>query len=168
MTYALGISLPAAGAALETAQGFCPAGADGSGRRGPPGGSPAWSSPATSHWPLATAAGHPVKPSPTQSCLVVPSPTINFPGETPTTRIIRGIREIRGSPNPPSQPSLATSHSPPATPIQYGLIRPNTALNYFGRMGLWPDRGESEGNPREKPIDRLTRHRVCWAVNLGD
>jgi len=67
------------------------------------------------------------------------------------THSIRGIcvylesdsRQVRGrnfSPSvpirvhlwlPPSQPSLTTSHWPLATtaPTQYGLIRPNTALN---------------------------------------
>jgi len=61
------------------------------------------SSLATSHWPLATTA---VKPSQTQSHLVKPSPTFNFPfpggPATPESDSgqVRAIREIRGSPSP--------------------------------------------------------------------
>ncbi len=86
--------------------------------------------------PSPKARPHPVKPSPTQSNLVKPSQTIIFSSLfslTPWQTIpsIRLVREIRGS---PSKPSLATSHRPLATasPAQYGLIRPNTALIVFG------------------------------------
>ena len=68
---------------------------------------------------------------------VKPSQTIMFFGHCSLTlwqtrSSIRLIREISGS---PSQPSLTTSHWPLATtaPAQYGLIRPNTALNFPGK-----------------------------------
>ncbi len=74
-----------------------------------------------------------VRPSQTQSHLVKPSPTLNFPR---TDRIWRKTRKIAQS-VPLSLFLLTTSHWPLATtaPAQYGLIRPNTALNTFCERG---------------------------------
>jgi hypothetical protein len=85
----------------------------------------------------------PVKPSQAQSCLVVPSPTFNFPlperASIGVTRSIRGICAIRGGKNPPNRAhscafvaaSICAHLCASVAPTQYGLIRPNTALNCF-------------------------------------
>jgi hypothetical protein len=111
----------------------------------------------------------PVKPSPTQSHLVKPSPTFNFPlsrgASTRVTRSIRAICGIRGWKSFPIRADLCAFVAAPicvhpcasvapaqsafagpmadrsafarpaaaSPPTQYGLIRPNTALNYFMR-----------------------------------
>ncbi len=185
MTYAVGISLPAAGVALGTAQGVRPAGADRSGRRGSPGGSPSQ----TAIQRLRGGRGssraavvsriEPVKPSPTQSNLVKPSPTINFRRKRRNWlknpkrgHFLQPSHPVRrrpgegGSPpatTPPTQPTFAGP-----TAGTYGLIRPNTALIIFEKKGCaGPIEADCGDGPREKPIDRVARHRVCWAVNLG-
>jgi hypothetical protein len=119
-------------------------------RRGSPGGSP--SRLATSHSPLPTTA---VKPSPTQSHLVKPSPTFNFrPSSRPpayATASIRGICVIRGRNSSPFVPIRVDLWLPPSTQpafakasaAQYGLIRPNTALNSPGKAGS----GQKEPTP---------------------
>jgi hypothetical protein len=78
--------------------------------------------------PPATAA------DPTQSCLVVPSRAFDFPRK----RRNGAKNPKKGQFVPPPRLSLATNHSPLATtPLaQYGLIRPNTALN-FARRAKW-------------------------------
>jgi hypothetical protein len=83
--------------------------------------------------------GATVQASPTQSCLVVPSRAFNFPGGPP----IRVIREIRGRNLPIRAHSCAfvaaliCAHlCASVAPTQYGLIRPNTALNSFAENAV--------------------------------
>jgi hypothetical protein len=146
MIYAASIS-PAAPSAVAAAQALRPANATGSGRRDPP-----------SRRRDAKHRFGPVKPSRTQSCLVVPSQTLNFSlprgASMRVTHSIRGICVIRGRNFfssvpirvhlwlPPSQSSLTTSHWPLATTAvkpsqtQSNLVKPSPTFNSPGRGAI--------------------------------
>ena len=70
----------------------------------------------------------PVKPSPTQSNLVQPSPTFIFPGKPK----IRGIRAIRGSPLPTHPPSPRLRRT---GQTWSNLVKPSPTLISSGKAG---------------------------------
>jgi hypothetical protein len=123
MIYAESIS-PAANPAVVAVPELCLAGATELQRPGSPGGPPS----------RRLGVEHrfgPVKPSPTQSCLVVPSRTFNSWRVDPIIPEIRGIRvylesdsrQVRGFPHPPSPRLRRTG------PTWSNPVKPSPTLN---------------------------------------
>ncbi len=110
------------------------------GRRGSPGGSPSRRLRALRAFVVRIRCPE-AKPGQTQSSLVAPSPTFNFQTGTPFTR---EICVIRGFPNS-AQPPFAKT-----TADEYGLIRPNTALNSFTGHGSASIQRFTGAPPRRK------------------
>jgi hypothetical protein len=96
----------------------------------------------------SAATGRPVQPSQAQSCLVVPSPTLNFPG----------CPVIRAHSRAFVATSICVHLCVSVAQAQYGLIRPNTALNFPENPAGWSNlanftaptggwRGQKKGLP---------------------